>query len=195
LAFWARQEDGSMASLPQEVVDALRELPSTYDALRQHGRTEPPSSTDERFERVLAFYTTVDDDERRQEVRRRLDEHFEDQATLSHFLLGFGKRMAVLAIRTMDASKLFPGLLALVLEDLRFDDRDTLVHLSFLQHAALKVGAESLSLLRRAEQYGSPQCRELFRQVARRRPRLSSIKGMGYEEGTSEHGFVFVPRG
>jgi hypothetical protein len=173
-----------MPSFPTEVTDALAQLPSSFEEGVRYAKTPVPSDLDRTFSSLLSFFMTSEDT-LKQELFNKL-------SGKSSFLLVFASRMAEWAIRTGDHSKLLSAVMALVLEDFHPDGRDTMVRLSMVRHAALKTGADCAALMRQAAQHARPEAAETFEKMARRRPRLRDLSEMGYKEGTSPEGFVFV---
>src|SRR2546423_6837244 len=71
----------------------------------------------------------------------------------SSWLFVFSNRMAALAVRKMSRSHILEGLVALVLEDYRYDVRDNIVCLAPLYHSAVKIGVDTVALFNEAASY------------------------------------------
>jgi hypothetical protein len=108
-------------------------------------------------------------------------------------LLGYAHLKAIQAVRENDPRAVELGLLALAVEDLRLDWRDTLVTLSLLVHSARKLRVRPGPLVERAAAVANRQCGDLLRRFLQREREDQSIEAMGYQEGQDEDGFTYVP--
>jgi hypothetical protein len=176
-----------MSALPDEIIQTLSELPSSFVETVRYAKTASPSDLDRKFSDLLSFFMASED-----AIKQDL---FSKLAGMSGFLLVFSQRMAEVAIRTNDGSKLLPAVLALVLEDFHPDFRDTMVTLSLVRHAALRTGIDCAALMRVAATHAKPEAAERFKKIARKKPRAEDIGEMGYQEGTGPDGFAFVQHG
>lgn len=172
-----------MVNLPREIIDKLDKLPSS-DAVTS-GLYEPSNhfDSDQTVADLLRYHIQAGTKERKA-IANRLSKNRE-------FLLIVAVRMAAMAIRTNDPTYLFLGIIALVVENLQTDSRDTIVHLSLLKYASMKIDASIAPFFDRAREFASPEFDELLHLVSKRRITRSSIKKMGFDETSSEHGFLF----
>ncbi len=93
----------------------------------------------------------------RQELRRSIDQ------TTGYTLLTFARRSAVFAMRQASAEILADGLAACaVLDDERVDERDILVALAMLVHAAPRTGRHADEAMRQAAELASPSIARLI---------------------------------
>jgi hypothetical protein len=105
----------------------------------------------------------------------------------------FADHQAIESVRQNDPDLIREGLIALAIENARFDYRDSLVILSLLCHSARKLGfndddpvRESLNLARLP---WSPYLVEWIERDEFQR----SIQMMGFAEGENEGGFTYDP--
>lgn len=108
-------------------------------------------------------------------------------------LFWFAKRMAILAIRELSEERIYQGLVALVIENLAFDSRDSLTPLALLHHSSEKLGADSPGIFSRAAALARSEVAEFLKNFLNRPPPLRSIQTFGYREGASNVGFTYVP--
>jgi hypothetical protein len=107
-------------------------------------------------------------------------------------LLGYGERQASQAVRDEDAELIFLGLLALGVDDWRFDYRDNLVRLALHYDAASRLGLEPDLVFEQAAALLPPRSAQGLRSFVRREPEDRSLKVMGWQAGTDEQGFRYV---
>src|SRR5438552_4079638 len=105
-----------MDNLPIEIVEAVKSFPSYDASTRDLLEPSAHSESDQQFAIIVAYYTQADT--LKQEAIAKLMFGKWD------FLLFVAWRMAVQTIRTNDPTHIFPGIMALVLEDIHRDYRD-----------------------------------------------------------------------
>ena len=113
-----------------------------------------PSELDQLIERLVSLYPMATDGERA-EVRQFLT-HQEASDCLQAFVL----RMATQGCRRTDPALIDAGLMALVLEDERSDYRETLMLLSVVINAAVRIGADLVEMFDRAAEVATPEIAE-----------------------------------
>jgi hypothetical protein len=92
-------------------------------------------------------------------------------------------------------AKVLHGLVALSIEDCKFDWRDSLMVLCRLYHSAVKVGANPTELFQRVAAMSAPRTGELFLSFLSRKPELKDIAVFGWKEGTGADGkFRYVSK-
>lgn len=105
-------------------------------------------------------------------------------------LSAFAERMATLARRTADVSRVRAGLDAMVLAHAGTADRDAVIPLALLWRSAEMLGADPKAELLDAERRAGVLDGALTR-FADRAPRDRSIEVMGYVEANDEFGFRY----
>lgn len=109
-------------------------------------------------------------------------------ATNGHSLLHFPHRMAIRAMRTRDVGTIRMGLLALSLEDLRNDFRDTLTCLAMLRHAALYLKTDYSARFKEVADLSSPQMAKFIQEFLARDSDLQGLEAFGQREGRDANG-------
>lgn len=104
-------------------------------------------------------------------------------------LFTFAERMAILGVREHSIQRIFEGLIALAIEDFRYDYREALLILSLLYHSASKISADPLNLFDKAAMFASRETANRLRDFARH---PTPIHQMGYIEAISEDGFKYL---
>jgi len=99
---------------------------------------------------------------------------------------------AIQAVCANDPSWIQIGLVALAIEDLQCDWRQTSIYLSLLGNSARKIGAPIHKMADAAASVANPRCAALIQDFFNRALELQAIEGMGYREGTNEHGFTYL---
>lgn len=107
-------------------------------------------------------------------------------------LLGYSERAASLAVRQNRAHLIFLGLLALGVDDWRFDYRDNLVRVALHYDAALRLDVNPQAVFERAASLLEPTAARGLRAFLQRRPEDQSLKVMGSLAGTDEGGFRYL---
>jgi len=119
-----------------------------------------------------------------EDVRRSLVRSLSRKESL--FLHGIAFGAAEDGMQEEDVSLITPGLLAVILEDVASDFRDTVTSLCVLNHSAQKLGADLRDVWQALRQYASAETAEFIEgwfQVG-----CKDIKVMGYEEGLTKDG-------
>jgi len=106
----------------------------------------------------------------------------------------FAKAMAVESIREYSEGKILSGLLALAIENCKFDSRDSTIVLSLVFHSAQKLSIDTTALFERVAELSAPDAANLFRNFVTRAVAERSIALFGYKEGEDPPGlFSYVP--
>ncbi|MCX6345998.1 MAG: hypothetical protein NT018_13160 [Armatimonadetes bacterium] len=140
-----------------------------------------PNDVDEMVGAIVVTYTSMPSEER----ARLISECGGGEADI---LMIYARRMAALAVRANNPELVSRGLIALVIEDARFDYRDTLVALTLLHHSARKLKAEPGELFTNAAETASPKTAELILRFARS---PSGLWWMGHREVITSSGFDY----
>src|SRR5262249_19021821 len=102
-------------------------------------------------------------------------------------LRAYAHTMAALSVRRKEVSLIFRGLVGLVIENFRFDDRDTDKTLSLLSHSARKLQACDDNLFQQTITLAQPEFGEYLSKYLERPRRSRSIALAGFrEEGEGE---------
>lgn len=104
-------------------------------------------------------------------------------------LFTFAERMAILGVREHSIQRIFEGLIALVIEDLRYDSREALLILSLLYHSASKISADPINMFDKAAMFASREMANILSDFARY---PTPIYKMGYIETISDDGFKYL---
>jgi hypothetical protein len=122
--------------------------------------------------------------QQREQLRKSLTSEF--------VLFWFAHDMAVRAVRENNASYIRDGLVAVVIEDARRDERDTLFPIALLHHSASKIGADANELFEWAASIASPRMELLLKGYAARPASLRDIAKFGFTEAQTPSGFDYV---
>jgi len=107
------------------------------------------------------------------------------------FLFGIATGCAIDAIRYRCIDDLRDGLLALIIEAMQEDPRETVRHLCLLHHSAAKLGLDLAEVYEPLRRYASQDMRELIEGWFHEGTK--DIGMMGYAEGTLRDGrFTYV---
>jgi hypothetical protein len=106
-------------------------------------------------------------------------------------LLGYSERQASLAVREKREEPVFLGLLALGLDDWRFDYRDNLVRVALHYDAALRLGISPEDLFERAAAILPATSSRGLQSFLQRGAETRSLKAMGWRAGTDHGGFRY----
>jgi hypothetical protein len=143
-----------------------------------------PSPVDMAIEQVIDHYVALPPDQRNAILQAFGPHH-------SFTLLIFAMRMAMLAVRERSAYRVTRGLLALVIENARFDSREDLIMLSLLNHSAEKIEADPAALFEQAALVATPSMARALRDFAQRPAGLKRIESMGFREVDGSDGFRY----
>jgi hypothetical protein len=124
--------------------------------------------------------------QQREQLRKSLTSEF--------VLFWFAHDMAVRAVRDNNASYIRDGLVAVVMEDARRDERDSLFPIALLHHSASKIGADANEIFEWAASIGSPRMELLLKEYATRPASLRDIAKFGFAEAQTPSGFDYVSR-
>lgn len=113
---------------------------------------------------------------------------YELRCALHHFAW----RMAVSAMRLNSEEPLRLGLMAISLEDLRIDMRDTLTWLSLLHYASVRIHTDGDQVFLRAAGISSKTMGDTIRAFLSTSPECRAISGFGFSEGLSDEGPTLV---
>lgn len=101
----------------------------------------------------------------------------------------FAERAASIAVRRSSKELIKDGILALLIYDFTADTRDTLLVLSVLHDAAIRIGADPYTLF---EEIGSIFGQsEFLLQFLKRNEEDKSIEAMGYQALSTKEGIVY----
>jgi hypothetical protein len=142
------------------------------------------SPIDAAIEKVIRQFATLPPEQRSGIVQAFGSQH-------SFTLLIFTMRMALLAVRERSAQRVTQGLLALVIENARYDSREDLIMLSLLNHSAEKIGADPVVLFEQAALVATPQMAEHLKAFLQRAPGLKRIESMEFREVEAPDGFRY----
>ena len=110
-------------------------------------------------------------------------------------LASFAVRLASIAVRSGDPERVLTGLIALWL-GLPEDDREAVMDVAPLYHAALKLGADPTELFERASTVASDETfHQFLRSFLSRSEHDKSLRALGYHEAEGPDGFRFEPGG
>lgn len=109
----------------------------------------------------------------------------------SDWLFAFSVRMAALAVREDSRQHLLEGLVALVLEDYRYDYRDNVVCLGPIYHSAVKIGIDPIKLFAEAASFANNRASDVIANFPSRPPEKRGLKAMGYKESSGPDGFRY----
>lgn len=143
-----------------------------------------PCTFDAKISELINVFMQAAHDERLRMINNMQGEN-------SGFLFAFGERMAALAVREHSGQRLLEGLVALVLEDYKFDPRDNIVCLAPLYHSAVKIGVDPVSLFTKATSYAKNEAADAIAHFPSRPPELRSLESMGYKESYGPDGFRY----
>jgi hypothetical protein len=115
------------------------------------------------------------------------------QPSFSFIFLWFAKEMAIQPIRQNSQQTIIDGVTALLIEDCKFDRRDSTVPLALLYQSAEKLGLNTNLLFTGAVQMASVVGTEFVLEFLRRPSATKSIEAFGYAEGEDSGGFMYVP--
>jgi hypothetical protein len=124
----------------------------------------------------------------RQEILSNMRPEFSDA------FFAFSERMAALAVRQQARERIVNGLVALLIEDFRFDFRDTLRRLAPLYQSASKIGADPSLLFLEAASYGTNDVAKAIAEFPERPPNDRSLESMAYKEEQADGstGFRYI---
>jgi hypothetical protein len=107
-------------------------------------------------------------------------------------LLGFSDRMASIAVREASEEAIYLGLLALGVDDWRFDFRDSLIRAALHYDAAKRVGVEPASVFERAAAVLPPRSAAGLRRFLLRNSQDATLQAFGRTAGEDEGGFRYL---
>jgi hypothetical protein len=171
-------------TFPEEVASWLRSVEGFVS--RQRHTAEDRKTVGQALDSVMEYARQADD-----KTRQRLIRWFA-RVSGTNLLLGYAFGGAARAVRDNRPDLLPCALLALVLENLRADYRDTLVFLSLIGHSARKLSVPLEEMVDQVSHLGQKRCGQLIRGFFQQSPEHQSIKWMGYREGKSKHGFDYI---
>jgi hypothetical protein len=168
--------------LPEAVRNDLLFLEQSY-ALRS-----PP--VDIRQRRIAAFraiaaYTL-------EAPKPQLTALIDAMAKQSDMLHSFAWTAAIQSVRKCDEMWIGLGLIAMALENMRLDWRETLIKLSLIGNSARKIEAPLDQYVRQAVMIAPPECAALIQGFYQQPLENQSIELMGYREATDEDRFTYI---
>jgi hypothetical protein len=144
-----------------------------------------PSELDQLIERLVSLYPMATDAERAK--ARQILTH----QTASDCLQAFVLRMATQGCRRTDPALIAAGLMALVLEDERSDYRETLMLLSVVINAAVRIGADLVEMFDRAAEVATPEIAEALRSVLHEYLKDGNSSLMGHRAYDDPEGLTY----
>jgi len=105
-------------------------------------------------------------------------------------LLAFSERMAILAVRENNPQRIFEGLIAHVIEDIRWDYRENLLILVLLYHSAVKIGVDPVALFEKAAGFATPKTVQFLHEYILKGEK-DIMKMGGYSEVMRPDGFWY----
>lgn len=169
-----------MSEIPQDIAAGLAELDERNAG---YGNRPLPDPLDEQIAGLVERVTEAPD-EVRQAVRAELTQ------MQGQFLLGYGERMASLAVRMESAKLLENGLLAIGLAAEKLYFKDVVLVLTLYERSAELLGVDAVELFERAAvPVDAP---EYVRDFPKREEPERDLTAMGYEEQETPEGFLFV---
>ncbi len=128
-----------------------------------------------------------------------LGANLEQKATLlknarkvGDYLWVFSMVLAAEAVQTNNLEGVFQGLIALGLENLRTDERDTIRALSTLFHSIKKLQGSEGAMVQRVLPLVPDEFGRCLQEFASRSAEFKSIEIMGFEEGEIDGQFAYV---
>jgi hypothetical protein len=115
------------------------------------------------------------------------------QPSFSFVFLWFAKEMAIQAVRQNSQQAIVDGVTVLLIENCKFDGRDSTVPLALLYHSAETLGLNTNVLFTSAAQMTNHKATQFILEFLRRPPATKSIEAFGYAEGQDSSGFMYVP--
>ncbi len=144
-----------------------------------------PSELDQLIERLVSLYPMATDAERAE--ARQILTHQNASDCLQAFVL----RMATQGCRRTDPALIDAGLMALVLEDERSDYRETLMLLSVVVNAAVRIGADLVEMFDRAAEVATPEIAEALRVVLQEYLKDGNSSLMGHRAYDDPEGLTY----
>ena len=166
-----------------DIEKMIRELEA--EDLAGYGSWPLPCDVDDKISRIIKMFQRLKPNERKVSFGK---------TKTSFLFLAFGTRMAILGARENSENRLFEGLMAHVLEDLRYDYRENLIRLSLLHYSAFKIGLNPYDLFQRAAAFATPETADLLLGYGRRKPGIGLIESMGYKEVMTPDGVSYEYR-
>jgi hypothetical protein len=144
-----------------------------------------PSELDQLIERLIRFYPMATDAERA-EVRQILT-----YQQASDCLQAFVLRMATQGVHRADPGLIAAGIMALVVEDERSDYRETMMLLSVVINAAVRIGADLVALFDRAAEVATPEIAEALSSVLQQYLKDGNSSLMGHRAYQDPEGLTY----
>jgi hypothetical protein len=105
-------------------------------------------------------------------------------------LLRCAQELAVRAVRNNAIDDVALGLLAVALEGVQSDFRNTVVSLCLLHHSAIKLGSNPVPLFHQAADFGTPKARDFILEYLQKGDK--DIRSFAMEEGQGPNGFDYL---
>jgi hypothetical protein len=109
----------------------------------------------------------------------------------SFLLYVFIERMAIMAVRNKNEECIFLGILAIIVEGLTNDYRESLMLLSLLNHSSIKIMKNLEDIVSQLKLFMNQELNEFLNNFISRKPEDKSIGVMGYEEMITDDGFSY----
>lgn len=168
--------------MSSDVADTIAKLEQSK--VRAYSQTPMPSELDAEVIALIGRFTNSTGQQ-----RAALDALVAD--THSFGLLIFAERMAALAVREKSAERVRVGLLAIAIENFRWDLREDIMVMSLLYDSAVKIGADADATFRSMYEHAPPRVAQELENFIERPAELKRIAVMGYHEVDDAAGFRY----
>jgi hypothetical protein len=174
-----------MSKISELVEDFFQRLVTNNDPI--YGSRSIPCEIDAQITDFVNIYMRATEPEREETLSNM-------RADFSDAFFVFSERMAALAVRERSRERIVNGLVALLIEDFKFDFRDSLRRLAPLYHSALKIDADPSQLFLEASSYGHNDVARAISEFPNRAPHDRSLESMAYKEEQADGstGFRYI---
>lgn len=168
-------------------MDEARNILTEFGKLevaKLRGSTLPPALVDQ-VKRLCQLFTAAGDAQ-----RHALISGIEYRSSFVFF--GFTREMAAQAVRKRSGELLIDGLLALIIENLRFDARDSLMVLALLVHSTAKLKLEPKSFYSNIVRFAQPPTQKVILDFLDRPPDAQRIELFNARESGEGEEFTYL---
>jgi len=170
-----------------EIVNAVKKLDLSRT---KYGKAPIPSDLDCQITEIISSYKSLEK-ENRNLFFIKIDEEKVFTQEHSNFFIFYSERMAILAVRENNPIHILNGLVAIAIENFRYDKREDLLILPLHVNSATKIGAGLREIFEKAADYAVPPVSETFKTFAGYDPKKIHIESMGYVEEVTPEGFNY----
>src|SRR2546423_11637325 len=168
------------------ISDVEEQLRKISDEDTRDYESEPiPSKVDGLIDYMIPFFLQATEEEREQILSKITLKH-------SGLLFQFSERMAALGVRKQSREYVLKSLLALVIEDFKYDWRDSIRRFALSYNSANKIGTTPSSLFMEAASFARQEVSQALIKFLQRSSSDKSIKAMGYREAITADGFRYM---